>query len=92
MPDARPEQPTTRLVAALRIPRNAKIGFTAGCLIAAGAYAFRIVGVAGPVSGTRGTPVLFFLLAIVLAVTSGVFITIVLTARSALQLARENDT
>lgn len=77
------------VVAALDIKRNAKLGFGSGIGLAAVAYVVRVGELLGPVPATRGSPLLFFGLAIVLAVSAGALITGVLTVRSAVRLARE---
>lgn len=79
------------LLAALDIERNAKIGFTVGLLLGAGAYVYRIGELLGPVRDTRGTPVLFLVLAFVLAISAGALLTMLLTARSAVRLARAEE-
>lgn len=77
--------PFATLIATFGIRRNAKLGFSAAILTAAVAYLYRVVGLAGPVPDTRGSPVLFLLLAFVLAITLGVFLTLILTIRTALR-------
>ncbi len=79
------------VVAALDIKRNAKLGFGSGIGLAAVAYVVRVGELLGPVAATRGSPLLFFGLAIVLAVSAGALVTGVLTVRSAVRLAREVD-
>lgn len=79
------------LFAALDIKRNATFGFGSGIVLAAVAYVVRVGELLGPAPATRGSPLLFFGLAIVLAVSAGAFVTGVLTIRSAIRLVREAD-
>lgn len=79
------------LAIAFGVPRHARVGFTVGTILAAAAYGYRVAGLAGPVADTRGSPGMFLLLAFVLAISIGALITIILTLRTALSLARENN-
>jgi len=74
---------------ALSVARNATIGFGAGVAIAAAMYVYRVAELGGPVPGTRGSPALFLTLAVVLATSAGALVTLALTVRSAIRLARE---
>jgi hypothetical protein len=80
-----------RLIEALSVVRNAKIGFGIGVGLAAVMYAYRVAELGGPVSATRGSPALFLMLAVVLAVSAGALVTVALTLRSAIRLAREME-
>lgn len=87
-----PERPpTAALIDALSVVRNAKIGFAVGALVAVVAYAYRVFELGGPVQATRGSPLLFLMLAFVLAASAGALVTVALTLRSAIRLAREMD-
>lgn len=74
---------------ALDVTRHAKIGFTVGVVFSALVYAYRVGEVLGPVQDQRGSPLLFVLLAFVLAMGVGVLVTVILTVRSAVRLARD---
>lgn len=82
---------TRELVALLEVRRNAAVGLAAGLVVAMVAYAFRVMELAGPAADTRGSPGLFVLLAVVLAVTVGLVVTAALTVRTALRVAQESD-
>ncbi|WP_049893674.1 DUF7536 family protein [Halogranum rubrum] len=94
MSDDVPERPPSGgLVQALNVPRNAKVGVAVGVLLAATVYLVRVFELVGPVLGTREYPVLgpegwFLFLAFVLATTSAMLVTALLTLVSAYQLAR----
>ena len=77
---------TAAIAAALELRRNAAIGFGVGVLVAATAYAFRVGELAGPTADTRGSPVLFLMLAFVLAITVGALVTAALSLRAAMGL------
>lgn len=84
MSQDRPERPgVARFVHALRVPRNAKIGFAAGAVLAA-------VLTVGAVTGPPGRyPAVAYLgLGFVLAVAVGLLVTLLLTLISAYRLAR----
>ena len=82
-----PDRRSTAAIAeALDLRRNAAIGFGAGVLVAALAFAFRVGELAGPTADTRGSPVLFLMLAFVLAVTVGTLVTAALSLRAATRL------
>lgn len=87
--DAPERPPTAEFVAALSVPRNAKVGLAAGVAVAVLAYAYRVFELAGPAADTRGSPLLFAVLALTLAFGSAAFVTTVLTLGSAYRLARE---
>ena len=80
-----------RLIEALSVVRNAKIGFGVGVSLAAVMYVYRVAELGGPVPATRGSPALFLMLAVVLAVSAGALVTVALTLRSAIRLAREME-
>ena len=88
--------PTRNLADALDVPRNAAAGAVVGLLLAAGAYLFRVLELVGPFRGTREYPVLgpegwFLVLAFVLATTTALLVTFLLTLFSAYRLAREES-
>jgi hypothetical protein len=71
----------------LSVRRNAAIGATVGLLLAAIAYLFRVLELAGPFAGTRQFPVLgetgwFLALAFVLASSTALLVTSLLTVAS----------
>lgn len=80
---------TAALIEALDVSRHAKVGFAIGAAVAAVVYLYRVLELLGPVRDTRGSPFLFLLLAVVLAVAVGVLVTTVLVVRAAVRLARE---
>lgn len=90
-----PERPPSGgLVQALNVPRNAKIGVAVGLLLAVSVYLVRVFELLGPVLGTREYPILgpqgwFVFLAFVLATTSAMLVTALLTLVSAYRLAQE---
>jgi hypothetical protein len=82
------------LLEALDVRRNALIGVGAGLLLAAGVYLVRVFELLGPTPGTRAYPVVgaagwFLLLGFVLAVTTAMLVTALLTVVSAVRLARD---
>ena len=95
MSDDIPERPPSGgLAQALNVPRNAKVGVAVGLLLAVSVYLVRVFELFGPVLGTREYPVLgpqgwFLFLAFVLAATSAMLVTALLTVVSAYRLARE---
>lgn len=92
MAEEAPDRPPVKpVLAALDVERNAKIGFGSGVVLALLAYWFRVGEVLGPVPDTRGSPGLFLVLAFVLAVSAGGLITLVLTVRTAIGLARQTE-
>nr|WP_170830576.1 hypothetical protein [Halogranum gelatinilyticum] len=90
-----PERPPSGgLVQALNVPRNATIGVAVGLLLAVSVYLIRVFELLGPVLGTREYPILgpqgwFVFLAFVLATTSAMLVTALLTLVSAYRLAQE---
>ncbi|SDM05318.1 hypothetical protein SAMN04487949_0663 [Halogranum gelatinilyticum] len=95
MSDDIPERPPSGgLVQALNVPRNATIGVAVGLLLAVSVYLIRVFELLGPVLGTREYPILgpqgwFVFLAFVLATTSAMLVTALLTLVSAYRLAQE---
>ncbi|WP_101295744.1 DUF7536 family protein [Halegenticoccus soli] len=95
MTDDVPERPPADgLLRALAVRRNARIGAATGLALAVAAYVFRVLELFGPFAGTReypffGPEVWFLLLAFVLATTSAMLVTALLTVASAYRLARE---
>ncbi|WP_458207425.1 DUF7536 family protein [Haladaptatus sp. NG-SE-30] len=86
-----PERPATaNLIRALKVRRNAIIGFTVSLLFTALVYVYRVVMI-GEVTGQAGTPVTYLALGFVLALTLGALLTTVLTLFSARRLARDID-
>jgi hypothetical protein len=86
--------PTANLVAALDVRRNALLGLVVGLLVAAVAYAFRVLELGGPFAGTRQFPLLgpegwFLILAFTLATATAILVATFLTLVSAYRLARE---
>ncbi|PSP75890.1 hypothetical protein BRC81_14075 [Halobacteriales archaeon QS_1_68_20] len=75
------------LAAALSVKRNVTIGAAAGLAVAALAYLVRVLELFGP-APTRGSPVLFFGLALVLATSVAVLVAVALSAVSAVRAAR----
>lgn len=72
----------------LRVRRNVRVGFAAGLATAVLAYAYRVGEFGGPPADTRGSALLFFLLAIVLAVSLGALVAGILTLLEAVRLAK----
>lgn len=84
------------MVAALSVRRNAAIGVAVGLLLGALAYLFRVLELAGPFGGTRQFPVLgesgwFLVLAFVLASSTALLVTTVLTVVSLLRLLKNAE-
>lgn len=91
MADDTPERPpTAEFLAALSVARNAKIGLVSGVALAILVYAYRVFELLGPTADTRGSPLLFFVLAFTLAFATAVLVAVVLTLGSAYRLARES--
>ena len=91
IPD-RPEQ--SGLITALKVPRNAIIGVAVGIVLAIIVYVARIFEILGPFAGTRQYPVVgpegwFIVLAFVLATSTALLVTTILTVVSAVRLIRE---
>lgn len=82
---------TAAFVAALNVPRNAKIGLVLGVTFAALVYAVRVFELLGPAPQGRGGPVLFLALAFVLAFGTFVLVTTLLTLVSAYRRVQELD-
>ncbi len=86
-----------RLIEALGVVRNAKIGFAVGVGLAVLMYVYRVGELGGPVNpatnGTAGatpeSPLLFVMLAFVLATSAGALVTALLTVIAAARLARD---
>ena len=70
------------MVAALNVPRNAKIGFAGALLATAAIFAFFVL------PGTQRPAYLYLALAFVLTASLGGLLTVVLTVVSAVRLAR----
>jgi len=86
--------PQSGLVQALRVPRNAAIGIGVGVALAAVAYLARVLELLGPFAGTREYPVLgpeawFLVLAFVLATSTALLVTSILTVVETVRRARE---
>ena len=79
--------PRARLVEALEVRRNAKRGFAAGFLLAVAVYVYFVA-----IPGTRvWPPLLYVALAFVVAITTGLLVTTILTGITARRLARDLD-
>lgn len=97
MSDEAPERPPSGgLADALDVPRNATVGVAVGVTLAAVAYLFRVLELFGPFAGTRAYPVLgpegwFGVLAFVLAASTALLVTTLLTVVSVYRLARAED-
>ena len=97
MSDDVPDRPpTTNLLFAVDLPRNAAVGAVVGLLFAVGVYLFRVLEILGPFRGTREFPVLgpegwFLMLAFVLASATAMLVTAVLTLLSAYRLVRDAE-
>lgn len=93
-PDNRPDRPPlVALLESLNIGQNAKRGAVGGLSLAVIAYLFRFLELWGPLADGRQYPVVgpegwFLLLAFVLAATSAMLITVVLTVSAAVQETR----
>lgn len=88
--------PLLLLLESLDVYRHAKVGAVIGIAIAAVAYLFRVLELLGPSAGTRTFPVFgagewYLLLAFVLAATSALLVTIVLTVKTAVREMRTLD-
>ncbi len=86
--------PSGGLVQALNVPRNAKLGVLSGIALAVAVYLFRVLELFGPFAGTRQYPILgaegwFLVLAFVLASSTALLVTALLTVASAYRLSRE---
>lgn len=76
--DRRGRPPLAPLLAALRVRRNATIGFGAGIALAGLAFGYRVLLV-DPLGGQATSPWLFAALAVVLAFAFGALTTLILT-------------
>jgi hypothetical protein len=81
---------------ALSVKRNAAVGAGAGLLLAVTAYLFRVLELGGPFAGTRQFPVLgeagwFLLLAFVLASSTALLVTSLLTVVSLVRFLQNAD-
>lgn len=91
-----PERPPAAAFAdALGVRRNVAVGAAVGVSLAALAYLFRVLELAGPFGGTRTFPVLgetgwFLLLAFVLASSTALLVATLLSVVSLARLARES--
>lgn len=97
MSEEPPEPSVAPLLEALSVRRNAAVGVATGVALAVLAYAFRLGRAAGPFAGTREFPVLgetgwFLLLSFVLAATTALLVTTLLTLGSLVRLLRETET
>jgi hypothetical protein len=87
------------LIEALGVARNAKVGFAVGIGLAVLMYVYRVAELGGPttpavngtgsVTTTPESPVLFLMLAFVLATSAGALVTALLTVVAAVRLARD---
>jgi hypothetical protein len=85
--------PTANFLAALHVRRNTAIGLLAGAALAAAVYAYFVaIPVLVPAVPARDrSPLLYLLLAVVVAVTTAMLVATALTAVSAVRLSRELD-
>ena len=84
------------MVEALSVRRNAAVGAAAGLSLAALAYVFRVLELAGPFEGTRQFPVFgetgwFLVLAFVLASSTALLVASLLTLVSLARLLKNTD-
>lgn len=95
MSNERPDRPQqSGLVAALQVPRNAIIGVAVGIVLAIIVYIARVFEILGPFAGTRQYPIIgpegwFVVLAFVLATSTALLVTTILTVVSAIRLIRK---
>lgn len=85
--------PGTGLVQALHVPRNGAVGVGVGIALAVVAYAARVFELLGPFAGTREYPGVgpegwFLVLAFVLATSTALLVTSLLTVAEAVRLVR----
>jgi hypothetical protein len=86
-----PERPpTAQFMTALSVARNVKIGLVTGVAFAILVYAYRVFEVLGPTTDPRGSPLLFLLLAVTLALATATLVAVLLTVVSAYRLACES--
>lgn len=85
--------PTANFLAALRVRRNAAIGLLSGVVLAVAVYAYFVaIPALVPAVPARGrSPLLYLLLAFVVAVTTAMLVATALTGVSAVRLSRELD-
>lgn len=84
------------MVAALSVRRNTAVGVAVGLLVAALAYLFRVFELAGPFAGTRQFPVFgesgwFLVLGFVLASSTALLVTTLLTVISLVRLLKDTE-
>jgi hypothetical protein len=97
MPQDRPERPPALAFAdAIGVKRNVAIGVAVGVSLAALAYLFRVLELAGPFGGTRQFPILgetgwFLMLAFVLASSTALLVATALSVVSLVRLARTTE-
>lgn len=75
----------------LQLVRNLRIGLAVGIATALLAYVVRIGALLGPVRDTRGGPLLFAILAFVLAVSMTALVAGLLTVHSALRWVSDTE-
>ena len=90
MADAPDRPPTAEFLAALSVVRNVEIGLAVGVALAVLAYVYRVFRLGGPTTDPRGSPLLFALLAVTLALAAAALVAVGLTLVSAYRLARES--
>lgn len=78
-----PRSPTATFLAALEVRRNTKRGFAFGAVLAAVVLVVFVL-----VPGTTRSPLLYLLLAVVLATSAGALVAVLLTAVAAYRLTR----
>lgn len=87
----RPERPPLKpVLAELRVKRNATIGIGVGLVVAILAYGYRVV-IVDPAAGAITSPLLFGLLAFVLAITFGMLVAIALTVGTVIARIRTGE-
>ncbi len=87
------EARVSSMAEALSVRRNAAVGVSVGLLLAVTAYLFRVLELAGPFGGTRQFPLLgetgwFLALAFVLASSTALLVTSLLTVVSLVRLLK----
>lgn len=85
-PQSDPARGPGRFIAALDVPRLAVIGFSAAGILAVATFFVFIV-----LPGANQSPLLYFGLGFVLALSLGLLFTIILVAASAYRLIRRTD-
>ena len=97
MSQDRPGRPPALAFAdAIGVKRNVAVGVAVGVSLAALAYLFRVLELAGPFGGTREFPVLgetgwFLMLAFVLASSTALLVATLLSVVSLVRLARAGE-